>query len=239
MEQTEEKKENTILKTGRKLLTHLPLIKKRGIIPIQKKKIIAEKETLEPLIKEIQALKKPTLAKIIETIRDYQEEVGQLGELIPPTEPLLFLLQDNREIQIYEGVRPGIQSITRSDGRDAEIELSEQKLHSLLWPGDEIKVWVAHERNAYALPYEPIVDSNLSAESYEQILANNKSRTEQDKLKGAHKILKLALIGIFGLIAIVIIAQVVFGINLIEMLRGPAQTATPAGKEAIDIVVNT
>ena len=82
------------------------------------------------------------------------EEQKTKGQYKKPEAPLLILIDQKNEAKVFENAKAGTNKLTRTDNKQALIFLTNNKLIGLPWGnGDVLKVWIAHENQALALPH--------------------------------------------------------------------------------------
>lgn len=104
----------------------------------------------------------------------FKKQFEKTTEDKKPKEPLLFLIKGDNTIQIYEGVKEGPLEIDRGNEK-AEITLPNSKLLTANWGSDTLRLWIADEKEAIALPTRVLHDSLELKRKIDAIIANYKS----------------------------------------------------------------
>ena len=149
--------------------------------------------TEETKAKKVKQLKKPFLIKKV--LKLFKRPVKEL------TKPILILIKENGEAKIYEGVESGDFHIKTDKGEEKIIVLSNSKLLSLQYGGEEYPAWIAYENEATAYPTEIIRDSRTLAQLLRAIANENKelksAEIELAKYKGIAIILAVIFLAVY------------------------------------------
>jgi len=111
-------------------------------------------------------------------------------------QPLLFLMKDNGDVEILEGVRSGVFEITSTfnKGENKAINLTANKLLSLNYGGEKIKCWIAYEGEAVSYPLTTVQDSRDQYQIIKRIAMNYKDlKMNSFTGKGTLKIVLLTI----------------------------------------------
>lgn len=145
--------------------------------------------------------------------------------------PVLFLIRQNKEVDIIEGVVSGVLDITDSKGLQRKILLSADKLCSVRWGGAFLSCWFANEEDASVYPQEIEHDSREVHRLVASLLQSIKDY-ESQALSGWADLLFKGAIGLGILLAL----SYMFGGGLIPSILG--QKAAEAAPVVAQNVTN-
>lgn len=110
-------------------------------------------------------------------------------------EPYLFLIKENKEVEIKRKAKMGDLELTGLDNEKKRIKLSMGKILTLRWGKKDIKIMTAYEEEAEPYPHEPEHYSKSYYNTVEKILLTDKIQSGTGfKIKKGYILIGLILI---------------------------------------------
>lgn len=138
------------------------------------------------------------------------EDSGKLKE------PILQVIKDNYEVEIFQDVKPGKVTVQRGE-EEVEIIIPKSKILSHDWGNESIRGWIVDVREGVALPTDTEHDSLEFKRSIDAMQTNYKNYHAQEiRAKWDSYIKLIVYIGV--VIAILIFIAGAFGVDVISLL---------------------
>lgn len=139
-------------------------------------------EEKEEIIKEIKATEKTRKSeakRIQETVLKYKKWHKTKYETTPFQEPVLELLRNTGEIELYEKATAGKFTYTHSDGKERFIILNPRDQYKTGYAERKYKKYICHEDYPTPLPTRPLITTE------EMVILEEKTLNDVKKLQAA------------------------------------------------------
>ena len=145
-----------------------------------------------------------------------------------PKEPILLLIKDNLNVEIYEEATAGTLVLNEnqtSDKRQRLITLDRSKMMGFRWGDETVRGWIAYEKEAVAYPVQVLHDSRIIKQIID-VLLNNRKDLDEKKLKAWGDLWMQIVLGIVILAIVFLWILPMFGINILGVDRTTTQVVT-------------
>ena len=140
-------------------------------------------------------------------------------------EPVVFLMKRNRKVEFYENATQGSFKFERTDGREGNIELAPEFLHTFDYGKRTFKGYLCHEDYLTPLPESPVIMADMFNIAQEKTL-HDVRKWKKDEQAGIGLKWKQILIGIAILVAIPLGAKIIGGLFGVEIDLWPVMIVT-------------